>query len=618
MKNPRRRDKVKQRIKKGWGASFRNRILGAFILTSIIPVLILVTISYLNFSGTMRKNIEELIHLNLQQTKKSLDVWMDSYDDILFQAYMDDEIVDMVDDLNHNRDTTTTEVLLRRTLQGMIYTKKYIRAISVITKEGKVVFYDSLTGSVMKNSWSEGIGYSNEELFDMISADNTTHVFSTGEAGTYAGRTYRLFHIGHRIIDYQNLGKQLGVVIVSIDEELLREICLEEKTENTYKFIVDKKGNLVSGKEEEIPGTKIIEWTDDMTLRRQAYLEYLEKSLGRDRNGLFVDVEHDELFGWDIVGVSDRNQVMGQLKAQQKLILLMMGIMLLILAIMIRVLIRDLMHSINELVEVMKHVEQGDIHARAEVSQDIPTEIGMISGQFNRTLDELEDAMEKQKEAAVRQRNAEIAALEAQINPHFLYNTLDTINWMAIDRGEYEISNSITSLAAILRYGLDNSNGLVTIKKEAEWLKQYLFLQQTRMKEAFECCLNIPPQVMEYRVHKLLFQPFVENSILHGFEGKKGKHILKIGIEQKEDDLEITIWDNGKGMPKELVERMNRGEFPDTREKNCIGMENAITRISMYYGEKAGVQIESVPGEYTNIRIRLLTQQLTGTSDALV
>ena len=116
-------------------------------------------------------------------------------------------------------------------------------------------------------------------------------------------------------------------------------------------------------------------------------------------------------------------------------------------------------------------------------------------------MDELESSIKKEKEAYERQRNAEIAALEAQINPHFLYNTLDTINWMAIDRDEFEISNSITSLAAILRYGIDDSNAEVKIGREIEWLKQYLFLQQTRLKNAFECEINVSPEVVDWIIH---------------------------------------------------------------------------------------------------------------------
>lgn len=220
-------------------------------------------------------------------------------------------------------------------------------------------------------------------------------------------------------------------------------------------------------------------------------------------------------------------------------------------------------------------------------------------------LERLSRSLENEREANTRQREAEIAALEAQINPHFLYNLLDTINWMAIDRDEYEISNSISALAFILRYGIDNSNGIVSVREECEWLKKYLFLQQTRLKYAFQCEMHIEPEIMECKIHKLLLQPFVENAILHGFEGVERTYFLSLSMRKEGSGIHIEIYDNGKGIQRELVEQMNRGIFPQTEEKNHIGMENAITRIHMYYGEDGKVRIESEPGEWTKIFITI-------------
>ena len=193
--------------------------------------------------------------------------------------------------------------------------------------------------------------------------------------------------------------------------------------------------------------------------------------------------------------------------------------------------------------------------------------------------------------------------LKSQVNPHFLYNTLDTINWMAIDKDEYDISNNITALASILRYGINNSNGVVKIYEEVEWLKQYIFLQQTRLKNTFECKINVEPGLMEMPIHKLLLQPFIENAILHGFEGVTRKHILTVELCKKENYIHIEIEDNGCGMTENIVWEINNGIFGNAENKNHIGVENAITRIRMYYGEKANVEIESELGRGTKVRV---------------
>lgn len=161
-------------------------------------------------------------------------------------------------------------------------------------------------------------------------------------------------------------------------------------------------------------------------------------------------------------------------------------------------------------------------------------EVETIAVQYNHMMDQVRDSMAKEQELSRQKQKAEITALEAQINPHFLYNILDTINWMAIGKKAFEISRAISALAAILRYGIDNSNGIVTIRDEYEWLKQYLLLQQTRLKEGFESRISIQPEAMEVKVHKLLIQPFVENAIIHGFDGIDRKAVLGVEIERRE------------------------------------------------------------------------------------
>ena len=136
------------------------------------------------------------------------------------------------------------------------------------------------------------------------------------------------------------------------------------------------------------------------------------------------------------------------------------------------------------------------------------------------------------------------------------------------------------------------------MSREAEWLKQYLFLQQIRLKNTFQCEIHVSQEVMDWKIHKLLFQPFVENSLYHGFQVEKDVYILRVEIEPGDDLLMIRIWDNGIGIAEETVD-------PESGGKNSIGMKNAIGRIKMYYGELADVKISSAQGEYTEVMIQI-------------
>lgn len=590
---------MKRKTKK---KSLKIQLLQAFLITSIIPIILVNLFLYKNTSKIVNDNASDWIHENLKQTRSSLEVWLESYEDILFQVYTDDNVVALIDKINQGEDVSVCKNQLRRMLHGFFYTKDYIKSISVVTANGTLVFYDLITGSSTKNSWIDDGALTREELYQEISIDNATHVFSTQKAIEFGADTYYLFHLGHRIIDYRNVKKDLGIVIGSVDEELLNYVCSnEEDTETTYHFIVDKKGEVVSFPNQEMLCEKVIEWSDEESVRQQRYEEWIrEKDVGKTVNFIY-----SEKFQWDIVNVSSQKETVQRMHSQQKIMITVLSVALWAAAIMIWILIQRLTGSMQNMVSVMQKAGKGELRARVEIEEDMSGEMETIALEFNHMLERLSRSLENEREANTRQREAEIAALEAQINPHFLYNLLDTINWMAIDRDEYEISNSISALAFILRYGIDNSNGIVSVREECEWLKKYLFLQQTRLKYAFQCEMHIEPEIMECKIHKLLLQPFVENAILHGFEGVERTYFLSLSMRKEGSGIHIEIYDNGKGIQRELVEQMNRGVFPQTEEKNHIGMENAITRIHMYYGENGKVRIKSEPGEWTKIFITI-------------
>ncbi len=581
--------------------SIRIQLVTAFIITSVIPILLINIISYYNTSGLVQHNVESMTKANLQQTKAGLDVWLESYEDILFQVYTDDSIVELVDKINAGEDVANNRKMLRKTLRGLFYTKDYVKSISVITESKELVFYDQLTASTTYTSWMDSMAKSKAELYEEISGDNQTHIFPTGEKVVFGSNSCYLFHIGHRIIDYRNVKKQCGVVIVSIDEKLLEEVC-SAPAENGLNFIVDENGNVISCSNSEEIGHSIFPERADAEQKKAAYQELAAQTglLGDGRLSIYS--VHDEKTGWEIIRATNQEELVNGLHQQQKILVSVTLLSLLaVLVIMVRQ-VNRMTGSIKRVVETMRKAGQGDLNVHVAPDSTRPTEIEIIAEEFNSTMDKLKLSVEKQK-------NAEITALEAQINPHFIYNTLDTINWMAIDRDEYEISNMIATLAHILRYGISNSNGIVTIKEEVDWLKQYIFLQQTKLKNTFECQMNVEPELMELFIHKLLLQPFIENAILHGFEGMDRKHLLFVNMERDGEFVKISIKDNGCGMPQELVKEINGGIFRKTDDKNHIGMENAITRLNMYYGESANVVIESEKGQGTAVEIRIPVSQ---------
>lgn len=587
--------------------SLQRKLIRLFLLISAVPILILSFYSYYNISNTLNKYTEELTVNNLEQIGNSLGIWLESYEDLLYQIYTDDDVVSLVNKLNTEENPAVTINQLRRFLREMLNTKEYIRSITIITSRGRIITYDQLTSVTNENSWIGNFSLTPYELYEAVSADNMTHILPTEYGVSFANEDYYLFHIAHRIIDYKNLDKKTGIIIVSIDERFLRNVCLNqddtEEEVNNFNFIVDEKGRIVSYINEKGLMHKVTDENASLEERQEDYLEFIIGEGLFEKEYISINVYRDEVLSWDIISVSNRRDAMKKLSKQQEIDIIVSLLSLAVVTILTVLLSRQLVKSVKKVVETMRVASSGNLETRVEVDKQMPLEVESIALQFNDMLGKLDDAMKKEKEAAERQRLAEIKALEAQINPHFLYNALDTINWMAIDKEEFDISNAISSLAAILRYAIKNSNVTVKVRDEVEWLKNYIYLQQTRLKNSFRCEINADPKILDCKIHKLLLQPFIENAIIHGFEGVKREHILKIELKPKDEFICISIQDNGKGMEPSLVEQFNNKIFHNTANDSHIGMENAISRLHMYYGKKASVSVNSILGEGTEIMV---------------
>lgn len=591
------------------GVMNRRKSLGmklviSFMGISMLPIILITMFSYYNIWDIVNNNNKDLMKYNLSRTKTTLEISVESYEDILFQIYSDDDVVQLINKINWGEDLVVSKNQLRRILRRYFYAKDYIRDISVITEDGTLVFYDSITGSVTRSSWIPSLGLSQKELYKQYVKENNTFVISTREGEKTLNERNYLFHLGHKVVDFNRQNKDIGIAIMGIDEQMLHNICTgDDKDVVAYSFIVNQEGELVSYREKELLGTMI---TRAGKNKKQAYRDFAIQQDIYGKDSVSIDYLHDEKWGWDIVNVSNQHEVLSEINRQEKLTLTICALSVAVLIVVIAFLTRELTGSIKSVVRIIQSAGEGLLQERVKIDRKMPSEVMVIARQYNITMDCLLESVEKEKRLDQEKKEAEIAALEAQLNPHFLYNTLDTINWVAIGKKDFEISHAITALARILRYGIDNSNGIVTIREEYEWLKQYLLLQQTRLKDGFESAIEIPPELMEVKVHKLLFQPFVENSFVHGFKNIKRKPMLKIKMELwGADKLRILIEDNGIGMPLGMVEQMNMRNFADAEDKNQIGLKNALYRIWLYYEEQAQVRVESEEDAYTRIYLVL-------------
>lgn len=585
--------------------SLWRKIISIFVVTSTIPIILLCLFMLYNTTEVLKKNTETLTQNSLKQLNDNLEIQLEAYEDMLYQIYTGDEVVEWVDKLNAREDVPVTINQLRRYLRGILNSKDYIRSITLITESGMEVTCDCITAKTYTNSWIENFSLSKEELYEEVAADNRVHIYPTEYGTTFASEDYYLFHIGHRVIDYKNLNKDMGIIIISLDEELLQHILQPSYESNSANLLLDRTGRVISCQDKEKIGSRLFEAGSAPEEKWDSYTSFVSELLQIDQDYISVSAYQNDDLKWEIVSAMDQSIILKEIYNKVQLIAFVCIVLLAVTLFTVWKLSRQLIESVNTVVTSMQAAGAGDLTARVPVSATMPLEIEMVAAQFNETLEKLIDAQEKEKAATDKQRKAEIKVLEAQINPHFLYNTLDTINWMAIDRDEFDISNAIGSLANILRYAITDSNGTVCVKDEIQWLKKYIYLQQFRLKNKFVRHIEASPEVLDIKIHKLLLQPFVENAILHGFSSEQEEYILEVFVFLENDRLQIIIRDNGCGMDAALVEKINSGQQIEKEEKSHIGMNNAIMRLNMYCDGRARVSVKSEAGKGTEILLSL-------------
>lgn len=254
----------------------------------------------------------------------------------------------------------------------------------------------------------------------------------------------------------------------------------------------------------------------------------------------------------------------------------------------------------------MEKFKQGDFSQKVEVmTQD---EVGEASACFNRMVDDIRELIDKNYIMALKERESELDVLQAQINPHFLYNTLDSLYWKATESGNDEIAEDILSLSQLFRLVLNRGNGIVTVRTEVELLERYLHIQKMRFGKRLIYEISVEENLLEEEIPKLILQPFVENAIVHGFEKTDENYTLYVSGEKKEEHMLFQIIDTGVGMDEEQMKAI--WKHPDTRKyaSQRIGryaIKNVKERLELLYRDNYELRIESQVGQGTKVILSL-------------
>ena len=580
-----------------------RKIMSAFVMASIVPILTIQFIGYNMNSNSLKRKIDTLMVDNLTQLSERVDLTMDIYSNLVYQIYVDDKIIENVNTLlngnGEGREVAFHAIYNR--LQQAEKSVRGIRSISVICANGQSVTYDAGTGSSIENLWDDYGDLREIAPYRDVQGMPGMLVTPTTRHKGYDGDAF-YSHISKCMYDYNNLDRgTIATIVMSVDESVLRDICAvaiaEDEAEYNINFITDTNGFVISYPNSFYTG---ISMNPKLTVQEFVQVTGLLKGQNTAVNK-YVNGHR----GWVYYNVYNKDYMMRDIRNNQIMFILISLAAILFSSVLISYIVRRIGSSVALIIDGIDQVKEGNLNV--SVALDSKDELGQIASNFNDMTGKVRNLIAEVSEAKDKQKDAEIRALEAQINPHFLYNTLDSINWMAIEKEEYGISRMLRNLGVILRYSVNRSNQMVSVTEVADWLEKYISLQQMRFNQSFRFELNVAEAAGSVRIYKLLLQPFVENAVIHGFKGMEKGGVLRVDIFLSDtgERLNIIIEDNGKGMPREMAESFNVREQAVRDEGGSIGLHNAFARMDMYYGREAVWNVNSIEGMGTVITLTL-------------
>lgn len=265
---------------------------------------------------------------------------------------------------------------------------------------------------------------------------------------------------------------------------------------------------------------------------------------------------------------------------------------------------RSISRPIMKITEVTNKVASGDLSVRSDVFEG--EETIMLSTSLNTMIEKINELLSQVTREQIRLRKAEFELLQSQINPHFLYNTLDAIMWLAESGEKEKVVQTVGSLSDFFRASLNQGRDIVSIKEDIGHVRSYLEIQQIRYQDILDYEINVPEEVLPYSIPKITIQPLVENALYHGIKNKRGKGKITITGKKCDDCVYIFVTDNGKGITEErLKEVLNNINNRQESEKTTYGLYNVNERIRLDFGPEYGINIDSSYAEGTTVSVKL-------------
>lgn len=588
---------MKHQRKKILTSSVRSRLLCIFLSAVLVPVMLYGILVSLSSS----RKLEQENYKTYQQMTNQIGTVFSEY------IFRTDQTLRSVDNSLAIPQLLRNEIIVTIGLEPDIHflkdnaysalkqladTNSSIYALTVITLSG-----DSVS-CVERNRDTFLEDIDSEYYAPLRNSTGDTVVLPIRESRYAGAMSKNVFTIGCRYLDSSGY---TGYIIAECPVEKFEEFCsFVELDPEMNIYILDQTGQLAYTTEED-------------SSRQECMLAQLKDNLKSGEAKSRIETEDGAYMlvnsplsdtNWTAYTLIPYSKITANARNMILTFLWLCIVCMLIIALVTYAVSGSFTKPVITLQKAMKSVSEGDLTIR--VPEGRSDEFGDLNRGFNNLMDKLDGLIQDVSEAQVRENAAEYQMLQSQINPHFLYNTLDAIRMMAVLSDEQAIADAILHLSTLFRYHTRQSSRLVTIREELEQIRNYLYLQKLRLQDRLEIEYRVQEDVLPYQMPKILLQPILENSFSHGFNNIDPPYRIQITIAKENDSIFFELKDNGCGIPEEALALL-RQQLATLKEdeRHGIGLYNVNKRLHLYYPDSRGLMVESTEGNGTSISFRI-------------
>ncbi|KHL94571.1 histidine kinase [Paenibacillus sp. IHB B 3415] len=576
--------------------SIHHRLFLLFLFCMSSILLIVSLLYYNRTTDQLHEKISDLSQKNVAQTAGLFTLLYKGYDALSKSLSNNFEMIRLI---NEKTDEPAVAYINEQTVTNIIgsifYSRDDLVGIHVITDRGKIYNYGNYMNVVDPD-------YADEDWYHQLQASSGKMVW----LGVYQHSLIDqvedspVFAFGRQIYDL-NEHKPIGIVLYETNPQPVLDALENLKLgEHSQVYLMSPDGRFVTSATDPTPDVSnlpMLPTTQNVMVEQQS-----------DR---LVVASKLSFSGWWVMSITPDKDLNVELIEMKRYLLIVISALIIVSTLIASIVSQTISSPLKKLIREMRQVEVGNFRGMVNVSSY--QEINILVASFNRMVRRIEELIERVKLSSVSEKNAELHALQSQVNPHFLYNTLDMIYWMLDEEGNEQLGELVLSLSSMFRYSSQWEDGAeVSLREELEQIGHYLKIISIRLEGRLQIITEIDERWLDIRVPKMTVQPVIENAVKHGLESLGRQGILKVYTSEEGSVLRLIVEDNGNGMNEEQLKRLQDslngdapGPSPKESGKSGIGLQNLHRRLQFMFGECYGLQIQSFPGEGTQVAIVL-------------